>query len=211
MLAGYEVLDKENAIPLKTALEAAKSRGRPEIAAHGGAREGALPHGAGPGHGHKKEETHDSALSLRLDGKEKPKKAYGNSPSYLADRMRRDRPDVFSALERGEYRSIREAALAAGLSHLVIQKRINISDDPIKIVAALKRVCSPAVLATVGSLLRSEEDDTDSREAEGVSGLIRIETSPICGRCNRPLTDEVSMKRGMGPVCYGKSNANTRR
>jgi hypothetical protein len=32
MLAGYEVLDKENAIPLKAALEAAKSRGRPEIA-----------------------------------------------------------------------------------------------------------------------------------------------------------------------------------
>jgi hypothetical protein len=38
MLAGYEVLDKENAIPLKAALEAAKSRGRPEIAAHGGDR-----------------------------------------------------------------------------------------------------------------------------------------------------------------------------
>ena len=36
-------------------VEAAKSRGRLEIAAHGGEREGALPHGAGPGRGYKKE------------------------------------------------------------------------------------------------------------------------------------------------------------
>jgi hypothetical protein len=73
---------------------------------HGGAREGALPHGAGPGRGYKKEETQDSGLSLSLDDKEKPKKAYSNSPSYLADRIRRDCPDVFAALERGEYRSV---------------------------------------------------------------------------------------------------------
>src|SRR5688500_14387823 len=66
MLAGYEVLEKASAIPLKTALEAAKSRGRPEIAAHGDV---SRLLGPGPGRGHKKEENHNSALSLILGDK----------------------------------------------------------------------------------------------------------------------------------------------
>ena len=36
---------------------------------------------------------------------------------YLLARLKRDRPDIFAALERGEYRSARAAAKAAGIVH----------------------------------------------------------------------------------------------
>lgn len=39
----------------------------------------------------------------------------GSNPSRLAARLRRDHPDIFLALERGEHRSVRAAAKAAGL------------------------------------------------------------------------------------------------
>ena len=38
LMAGYAMLDKEHAIPVRVALEAAKSRGRPELGKHGGER-----------------------------------------------------------------------------------------------------------------------------------------------------------------------------
>lgn len=43
------------------------------------------------------------------------KKRAGNSAEYVAARLRRDHPAIFSALERGEYPSVRAAALAAGV------------------------------------------------------------------------------------------------
>jgi hypothetical protein len=39
----------------------------------------------------------------------------GTSASYLARRLRRDRPDVFEAFERGDYPSLKAAARAAGI------------------------------------------------------------------------------------------------
>jgi hypothetical protein len=102
MLAGYEVLDKENAIPLKAALEAAKSRGRPEIAAHGDASR--LP-GPGPGRGHKKEENHVVNSNMVSKGVQT-----NTGNRYLTDRLRTQHPDVFAALERDEYRCTHEGS-----------------------------------------------------------------------------------------------------
>ena len=39
----------------------------------------------------------------------------GTSAAYLAARIKRDRPDIAEAVERGEYRSIRAAAIDAGI------------------------------------------------------------------------------------------------
>jgi hypothetical protein len=39
----------------------------------------------------------------------------GRGADYLAARIKRDHPDIAQAVERGEYRSMRQAALAAGI------------------------------------------------------------------------------------------------
>jgi hypothetical protein len=39
---------------------------------------------------------------------------YGNSSSYLAARIKKDRPDIVERIEAGEFRSIRAAAKEAG-------------------------------------------------------------------------------------------------
>jgi hypothetical protein len=43
---------------------------------------------------------------------------YGNSQAYLLLRLARDRPDLLDAWERSEYRSVRAAAIAAGIIRL---------------------------------------------------------------------------------------------
>jgi hypothetical protein len=40
---------------------------------------------------------------------------YGNDASYLLRRLKRDCPEVLGALLRGEYPSVRQAAIAAGI------------------------------------------------------------------------------------------------
>jgi hypothetical protein len=40
---------------------------------------------------------------------------YGNSADYLARRIARDRPDILQEMKDGKYRSVRQAAIAAGL------------------------------------------------------------------------------------------------
>lgn len=39
----------------------------------------------------------------------------GNQASYLLSRLARDNPEILAAFERGEYRSVRSAAIAAGI------------------------------------------------------------------------------------------------
>ena len=39
----------------------------------------------------------------------------GTSPTYLAARLKRDHPEIAAAVERGEYRSMRQAAIVAGI------------------------------------------------------------------------------------------------
>lgn len=40
---------------------------------------------------------------------------YGETAAYLASRIKKKRPDIAAAVERGEYRSMRAAAIAAGI------------------------------------------------------------------------------------------------
>src|SRR5690242_4023892 len=42
-------------------------------------------------------------------------KNYGTGADYLAARIKRDRPDIAEAVIRGEYRSMRKAAIDAGI------------------------------------------------------------------------------------------------
>jgi hypothetical protein len=108
------MLDKEKAIPVRVALEAAKSRSRPELKTRGGERWEMARTEDGTKLA-KKDEVQDAGRILNVD-----KKKQRRTNAYLVDRIRRDAPGVFEAMELGEYPSIQEVATAAGLGHLVI-------------------------------------------------------------------------------------------
>jgi hypothetical protein len=55
---------------------------------------------------------------------------------YILARLARDHPDILAAYERGEYRSARQAGIAAGFVKDV--KRIQVLPDPGKIATKLK-------------------------------------------------------------------------
>jgi hypothetical protein len=46
-------------------------------------------------------------------GSDRTRLSRGEAAGYLAARIKRDRPDIAEAVERGEYRSMRQAAIAA--------------------------------------------------------------------------------------------------
>ena len=41
--------------------------------------------------------------------------AYGNNSDYLTARIARDRPDILERMKTGEYASVRQAAVDAGI------------------------------------------------------------------------------------------------
>jgi hypothetical protein len=43
---------------------------------------------------------------------------YGHAGDYLARRIARDRPDILQAMKEGQYRSVRQAAIAAGIMRI---------------------------------------------------------------------------------------------
>src|SRR4051812_29948365 len=95
-IEGLEILDEDVPQPFVHAIEAARSvkermAEAPELADHGEI-------GRGRNRG-------DNVTSTER----------GNTADYLAARIKRDRPDIAEAVERGEFKSIRQAALAAGI------------------------------------------------------------------------------------------------
>jgi hypothetical protein len=60
--------------------------------------------GHGPGRGHKAPKTH-----------RKPKVKGSGGQKYLVARIARDRPDVLERMKQGEFISVRQAAIAAGI------------------------------------------------------------------------------------------------
>lgn len=61
----------------------------------------------------------------------------GNSRDYQLRRLNRDRPDILRRLDAGEYRSVRQAAIAAGI--VKPEKRISIAIDPESAARAIRR------------------------------------------------------------------------
>jgi hypothetical protein len=67
----------------------------------------AAPSEVGPGQGHRSDLEHRDDSTKLTRG--------STSAAYLAARIKRDRPDIVAGVERGEYKSIRAAAIAAGI------------------------------------------------------------------------------------------------
>jgi hypothetical protein len=86
----------QGAIPAQTALAVARAKAEGEPLSHQDA-------GALGGRGNKAS-NNITGFSDR-----------GTSATYLARRLKRDAPEVFSRLEQGEYKSVRAAAIEAGI------------------------------------------------------------------------------------------------
>lgn len=64
-------------------------------------------------------------------------RSQGNSAEYIKARLRRDHPEIAEALERGEFRSARAAAIEAGIIKPV--PTIRLTDDINKVAQAISR------------------------------------------------------------------------
>jgi hypothetical protein len=97
----------------KAALEAAKSRSRPELGSVGN---------PGP----RDENTGQFTKPYDMMDGESEEPKYGTSTTYLTDRLRTQRPDIFEKLERGKYPSVRAAAREAGF----VRQEYRLPQDP---------------------------------------------------------------------------------
>jgi hypothetical protein len=71
----------------------------------------------------------------------------GNEAAYIRARLERDHPDVAAALERGEHRSARAAAITAGIIKPV--PTVRLVDDPAKVAASIRRHLSQDQIAAL--------------------------------------------------------------
>jgi len=62
----------------------------------------------------------------------------GRGKPYILARLARDHPDILAAYDRGEYRSARQAGIAAGFVKDV--ERIQVLPDPEKIAMEIDKV-----------------------------------------------------------------------
>jgi hypothetical protein len=61
-------------------------------------------------------------------------KQHGNSAEYHTARIARDHPDILARMKAGEFSSVRQAALEAG----IIRPPIYVPRDPVKAAVKLK-------------------------------------------------------------------------
>ena len=66
------------------------------------------PSEVGPGQGKRTDLDEPSAIGTKL-------KHGSNSATYLTSRLKRDAPDIAKRLEKGEFKSVRKAAIEAGI------------------------------------------------------------------------------------------------
>ena len=72
----------------------------------------------------------------------------GTSPEYLTARIARDRPDILERMKAGEYKSVRSAAIDAGIIDPDKTKRYSLPTDPIAAARYLQVRVDAGWLAT---------------------------------------------------------------
>jgi hypothetical protein len=75
---------------------------------------------------------------------------HGTNADYLTRRIARDHAEIFERMKAGEYRSVRAAALDAGIIHPTTTIR---TDDPHAIAATLSRQLDPDIFREVAALI----------------------------------------------------------
>ncbi len=87
----------------------------------------------------------DNYKTLSLDT---PSIIGGTSPEYLTARIARDRPDILERMKAGEYKSVRSAAIDAGIIDPDKSKRYSLPTDPIAAARYLQSRVDAGWLAT---------------------------------------------------------------
>jgi hypothetical protein len=98
------------------------------------------------------QERSNNHIMMITDGKAT---GYATSAVYLTRRIARDRPDILERMASGEYRSIRAAALDAGIAPDTQSVRM---DDADSAAQTLRKHMSPGVLAELIAILTSKEN-----------------------------------------------------
>jgi len=82
----------------------------------------------------------------------------GNDSEYLTNRIARDRPDILERMKAGEYRSVRSAAIDAGIIDPDKTKRYQLPTDPTKAGRYLaERVDAEWMLACYDAFMKASE------------------------------------------------------
>jgi hypothetical protein len=80
-------------------------------------------------------------------------KASDNNADYLTARIARDRPDILERMKGGEYASVRQAALEAG----IVRKRVSIAPTVEGSVGAMRKyLATDEIAAVVANLAKRE-------------------------------------------------------
>lgn len=93
---------------------------------------------AGPGRGNKTD-NNNNVFSCGMQG---------TSPEYLTARIARDRPDILERMKAGEYKSVRGAAIDAGIIDPDKTRRYSLPTDPTTAAHYLLRKVDAAWIAT---------------------------------------------------------------
>ena len=72
----------------------------------------------------------------------------GTSPEYLTARIARDRPDILDRMKAGEYKSVRSAAIDAGIIDPDKSRRYSLPTDPLAAARYLQARVDAGWLAT---------------------------------------------------------------
>ena len=89
------------------------------------------------------------------DKQDQPKSKGGTSAEYLTRRIARDRPDIHQRMIAGEFSSVRQAAIEAG----IVKPRESISvpsRDVAKAAATLRKHCDPEFLRALVEVLQGD-------------------------------------------------------
>lgn len=89
----------------------------------------------------------DQACQARENQRDNITLKRGTQAAYLKARLERDHPEQAAALERGEHRSARSAAIAAGIIKPVPVVRL--VADPAKVAAAIRKHLDPQQVASL--------------------------------------------------------------
>jgi hypothetical protein len=79
----------------------------------------------------------------------------GNSTNYLTARIARDRPDILERMKAGEFKSVRAAAIEAGIA----RKEFRCQSDPIAVVRTIRRTFSFDDINEITQMLIDNRDE----------------------------------------------------